>query len=471
MSNKLLSANEIRVRFRTGMGLDISTEAIATVADRLGYKPLRFGGKIGYKSYLYTALTQNLAELRRCEEDIRNRKAFKRQKYTVQPNYYMFNGERDNVDYDFERNEGKIRRAIIESLCEMKLNEANFEAGTDHPYFEDERTGESYEATWNSDYGFPFGYWNLTDNGRMAFSVGDAYTTHTNACGKVAKRYFYNCTFEYLKEDTDDFISALEDLVNDDYEYDEENGLYVSSDGSDEIDIDEWIRENTASIDYDTAKEIVLNAIDGRPIPDYEELAEQIAADRTEEYDFNEASDIDSALKDIGDSYQAYFERGRYEGRIWPNLGMIGFYTTEQPQPESLRGILMDLANSQIDTYENLLGYVMVFENWRNGGGLITACTTSDYISENYGETYDDEEDDDEEEDDVQYARNEKTKFVPHLANQGEKREFFKNFRDTRDKALYAPRERAAGNLAAYHAMLYPFGENKERRIGHGSLF
>ena len=42
-------------------------------------------------------------------------------------------------------------------------------------------------------------------------------------------------------------------------------------------------------------------------------------------------------------------------------------------------------------------------------------------------------------------------------------RAFFKDFRDTRDKAVYVPREKAAGNLAAYHAMRYPYGENKER--------
>jgi hypothetical protein len=52
--------------------------------------------------------------------------------------------------------------------------------------------------------------------------------------------------------------------------------------------------------------------------------------------------------------------------------------------------------------------------------------------------------------------------FVPHLANQKDKREFFKDFRDVRDRAIFVPRERGAGNLARYHAMRYPFGENKE---------
>jgi hypothetical protein len=127
---------------------------------------------------------------------------------------------------------------------------------------------------------------------------------------------------------------------------------------------------------------------------------------------------------------------------------------------------MRDLANTGIVTYEDLLQYNMVFEDWRNDG-QITACTLSDYIDGNYGpSSYEDEEDndeyDDEEENEIQYARDGKTQFIPHLANQAQKREFFRDFRNTRDQAVYAPRERAAGNLARYHAMRYPYGENKQ---------
>ena len=77
----------------------------------------------------------------------------------------------------------------IHILESQMLNESqNFEAGTDHPYFEDERTGQSYEANWNGDYGFPFGYWPETYGGRELFSIVYSYTTHENACGKMAKR-------------------------------------------------------------------------------------------------------------------------------------------------------------------------------------------------------------------------------------------------------------------------------------------
>jgi hypothetical protein len=53
--------------------------------------------------------------------------------------------------------------------------------------------------------------------------------------------------------------------------------------------------------------------------------------------------------------------------------------------------------------------------------------------------------------------------FVPHLANQQDKFNYYRDFRNTRDRAVYAPQERAAGNLAAYHAMRYPYGESKNK--------
>ena len=100
----------------------------------------------------------------------------------------------------------------------------------------------------------------------------------------------------------------------------------------------------------------------------------------------------------------------------------------------------------------------MVFEDWRNDG-QVTACTLSNYINGNYGlYSYDDEEDNE-----MQYARDDKTQFVPHLANQDQKREFFRDFRNTRDQAVYVPREKGAGSLARYHAMRYPYGESKKK--------
>jgi hypothetical protein len=158
--------------------------------------------------------------------------------------------------------------------------------------------------------------------------------------------------------------------------------------------------------------------------------------------------------------FNEYFEMGYGEGRVWPELKMIGFYVSEQPDPHSLMNILNDLQSETDLTVEELLQFNMVFEDWRNNGE-VTACTLSDYIDGNYGpNSYEDEEED---ETPVQYNNGQKTVFVPHLANQDQKREFFKDFRNTRDQAVYAPREKGAGSLAAYHAMRYPYGESKDK--------
>ena len=176
-------------------------------------------------------------------------------------------------------------------------------------------------------------------------------------------------------------------------------------------------------------------------------------------YDFTNRSGIDAALNSVGMTFNQFFEMGENEGRIWPNKEMIGFYSTEQPDPERLMSILYDLAeNNPHDsiTVEKMLQYTMVFEDWRNDGE-VTACTLGDYIYGNYGpESYE------ENDEPTQYARDGKTVFVPHLANQDQKREFFKDFRDTRDRAVYTPREKGARTLARYHALRYPFGESKK---------
>lgn len=351
---------------------------------------------------------------------------------------------------------------ILES--QMLSESQYFEAGTDHPYFEDERTGQSYEASWNNDYGFPFGYWPETYGGNEMFSIGDSYTTHVNACGKMAKRYFYNVKKEIMEEEITYFTDALEDLVADfktyGYTYNEDIDMYVSSDGSDEIDLDEWVSDNCHSLDWDEAKKIAIDVIEGGSMPYTDRLAEEIASDDAEYYDFSRKEGIDQALEDIGSNFIDYFESGRNEGRIWPQLGMIGFYVTEQPDPQTLTDIMKDLANTGIVTYEDLLQYDMVFEDGNNDW-QITACTLSDYIDGNYGLEI--EEDEIDGEDEIQYARDGKTQFVPHLANQDQKKEFFRDFINTRNQAVYVPREKGAGSLARYHAMRYPYGESKKK--------
>ena len=343
------------------------------------------------------------------------------------------------------------------------------EAGTDTPYFYDEKNDVEYSAGWDTDFGYPFGFW---DNGidPFKFSIGSAWSTHINPCGKIAKEYYYNVMYEMLCEDAYSFIDDLDDLIdqiyNDGYTYNEDDDVYVSPDGYDTIDLNDWLCNYDLNAYCNNAYEIVKNAIDNHESPCAEDIADEIASERTEEYNFNDKQGIDNALEEIGSSFDEFFSNGHYQGRIWPYCEMIAFYKEEQPKPDILKDIVRRLSEAGIDTYKHIMDYTMIFENHAHGNGEVTACTVYDYIIENYGDNDEDEEyDDDEEEDNErQYARKGDVKFVPHLANQRQKREFFKDFRKTRDNAVYVPRERAAGSLAAYHAMRYPYGENKDKR-------
>ena len=360
-------------------------------------------------------------------------------------------------------------------IKESKLNElwyrGGFCAGTDSPYYKDEKTGEIYEATWNEDYGIPFGYWPVDYNGNMEFVVGEPYTTHANACGKCAEQYFNDLMYEEIDDAAYQLSDAIESFASDfeeyGYQYNEDDDLWVSSDGSDERDLDDFINEIIDQVSspvdtYSYVKEFVENYTQGNTnIPSSSEIYEYLSDQLTEGYDFSDRDGINDAMEQLGMDFYKYFEMGNSEGRIWPEKEMIGFYESEQPDPENLYTILSNLEKNEIASVNDMLQYHMVFEDWRNDG-TITACTVQDYLDGNYGpESYEDEDENNDEP--IQYNNGQKTVFIPHLANQQDKFNYYKDFRNTRDRAVYAPQERAAGNLAAYHAMRYPYGESREK--------
>lgn len=357
---------------------------------------------------------------------------------------------------------------------QLMLCEEHFCAGTDRPYYSNEDTGEVYEATWNGDYGMPFGYWPTDYSGDEQFVVGEPWTTHGDACGQCAQQYVTDLLSERIGGQASEISNAMEDLAqwfNDSgFKYNEETDLYVSADGSEEkdsYDFGDFVNDSIDSEAVDAREyieELVESFLEGNGIPDSGDIEKHLYDMVGDNFDFTTTRGTTDALASVGEDFWDYFERGHSEGRIWPNREMIGFYESEQPDPNMLEDILWELQSNQRFknecglTVEQMLQFHMVFEDWRSGDGTITACTIQDYIDGNYGpESYEDEDDED-----IQYNNGQKTVFVPHLANQSQKREFFKDFRNTRDKAVYAPRERGAGTLAQYHALRYPYGENKE---------
>lgn len=363
-------------------------------------------------------------------------------------------------------------------IKESKLNEMRsmkyYQAGTDHPYYENEETGEVYSADWSSDYGFPFGFWPIDYNGTMGFEIGDDYSTHVVPCGKCAEQYFNDSISEQIDDEAYQLSDAMEGFVSNfqeyGYQYNEEDDVWVSEyDSKDLYDFIEEIRDQVSGpVDiYEYVREFVENVTQGNTnVPSSSEIYEYLSNNLAGGYDFSDRDGIDEAMRQIGMDFDEYFESGELEGRIWPDKRMIGFYESEQPIPMKLMEVLHLLQEKSGIKVSDVLGYNMVFEDWRNDG-TVTACTVQDYITGNYGPSEDDEDEEDGygEERQVQYNNGEKTVFVPHLANQQDKFNYYKNFRNTRDRAVYTPQEHAAGNLAAYHAMRYPYGES-ENKIG-----
>ena len=340
-----------------------------------------------------------------------------------------------------------------------------YSAGTDHPRWYDEKDHAWWEASWDMDYGFPFGYWSTYEHG-MVFSTGDPWSTHENACGKVARMLCEECLDESYRYDAYEFTSALEELVdtiqNYGYTYNKESDTWVSEDGSDEIDIGDWIYDHENSLPYEMCYKYVRNVLNGGNMPVEEDIANDCVEERMEGFEFDNSKDIGIALEECtGTNWDSFFTGGYGMGRVWPRLEIISFYESEQPDPETLRGILIDLQNSEGGqdadiNYNDLLEYMIIFRDYDNDD-VVTGCTVSDYLQGNYGP---------EEEPDLDRDRtygNGETKFIPHLASPEEKKRLgvFKDFQNSRD-SKWAPRLKGfGGNMAAYRAARYPYTDSR----------
>lgn len=120
----LWSAQEISKKFRNALGKNISPRAINVFAEKLGYHMKRIGGKKGYDQSLYTALTRHLKELLDYDSKQIAKTPQKAQKQQILGDYYTYNGERDNIDYGWEKNESIVNRIVMEEINKF-LNKSN----------------------------------------------------------------------------------------------------------------------------------------------------------------------------------------------------------------------------------------------------------------------------------------------------------------------------------------------------------
>ena len=110
------SAQEISKKFRMYLGKNISPRSIHVFAEKLGYHMKRVGGKKGYDQSICTALTRHLKELLDYNNQQTVRTPQKHQKQSNLGDYYTYNGERDNIDYEWEKNESIVSRIVMEEI-------------------------------------------------------------------------------------------------------------------------------------------------------------------------------------------------------------------------------------------------------------------------------------------------------------------------------------------------------------------
>ena len=327
-------------------------------------------------------------------------------------------------------------------------------AGTDHPYYEDESTGQVWFANWNdNDSCYAFGYWPvLSDDGSGnvewsrgddVFSVGDNGKTHRNACEKVARPVLYDILCDRFEQMFDGMYGWLEDLLS---EYDFDPATKTLSRGGETVPFGEYVEENCPwNDDPGLMTWLCLKAHSG-DLPLKEEMADSRASQKVR-------LGVAPSFHEAGGDWDDYFADGRLMGRVWPTKGIITFYPTEQPEPDEFRDVLRSLEAAGLSlSVADMMGYVIIFEDPANDY-QVTASTVSQYISGDY-------------EDGVRFSRGGDAKFAPHLGSPEEKREFYRQFIDSRNKSKYAPRERVGGTLAGYHALRYPYGESVESRVG-----
>lgn len=356
---------------------------------------------------------------------------------------------------------------ILESrfklLSESYWDSDEYEAGTDFPKFYDKKTDTHWEANWDTDYGMPFAYW-PTVSGAYKFYVGDPYRMHKDICLVAAEEYIKEALVDDCEMYADEFIGELENLLetlnSGSYKYDEVNDVYVSADSGHEIDLNDWAEEySNGGVSSDWAYEYAEDAIGKGQMPDIYELADLIHKVLADDIIADE-NRIDYEMSDYTkyQSFDEFFRDGYGMGRIWPEKEMIGFYTSEQPDPNTFYQIIGDLSNT-IDNLD-IYNFFIIFEDYDNDG-VVTGCTVSDYIKGNYGP-----ETDNDEEPDLDRERtfgDGNTQMNIHLASPEEKKrlDVFKGWREAGARK-WAPRLKGfGGNMAAYRAARYPYSDSK----------
>ena len=341
----------------------------------------------------------------------------------------------------------------------ISYDESEFEAGTDNPCYQDDNI--TIKCNWQDEDAYPFGYWEVNFDGEEKFVVGDNGSMHSDACGKAAREYFISYYMSEVEEDAETVNDAIDELLDTlkmgNYTYNSEEEEFVSEDGSDTISVYDYYYDNIEGnlhmfgFEEDYIESILFKTAIGKINPTFDEIEnhfEQSVYNLADEYNWETSVEINEGLQEVGSNFDDFFYKGRLQGRIWTYDNVISFYEEQQPTQSELVTICKNLSlNDEINTsFNELMNFYIVYRNFDNE--KVKACTVLDYIEGN-------NDDDEEYVNSINPDERKGSTFIPHLASQKDKRDYFAAFMANRDKNVYAPIEKKYGSLAAYYAQKY----------------
>lgn len=345
---------------------------------------------------------------------------------------------------------------------------ANF-AGTDYPYYENPQTGEVYEGGWSDAEAYPFGYWFI--NGVWKLFVGDMSSTHQSCALAAIEEEYLPQIEEELQNDAANIYDACKALYNDmrhdgPYTYDADNNSFYNKEGE-LVDLTQY-----SSIFEDTQPfvevsecgwEALRKIANGEELEYFQpqEIAQELITEWKENHEecFLDSRAADNVLEHYMEDFDSFFENGKLLGRVWFDQGIISFYYT--PSPQSLAEVLHALADYFHESMDNMLNLHIIYEEYHaDNNDTVECCTCGEFIGGEPQTTGDDNA--------VDSEKTHGKPFIPHLAPQDQKREYFADYRKNRDKALYGQAEKELGSVARYNYLRHPYGENKE--IVHNAI-
>ena len=367
-----------------------------------------------------------------------------------------------------------VDKSVITDDVELEeIETGEGEGGTDNPWFE----GDVYlNGRWSDSDAYPFGYFDRSPayNYGQSFFLGKRGGMHSTCAGMAIKDWCEDFANEEAEYYTEEIMSKIGDYESEEeyYETDEEKYEYLLS----------LLKDTPCPRDVVNA--IANMVIDGRySEQDITDIVYDKILPEYTEYNGKDITDLDvkemcGFFGQCGYNFESYMSEGTSTpGRIWLDKEFVSFYNGYYPSSSEMNDIITNLARefrytSQNVTMEMLMDFYVIipYEDYvKTEYGTevhegVKCCTVEEYIEGVPFKNEDnDEEKEDSDEENVEPQKPKKMELQLHLLPSEKKWRALKAYRDSQDRKYNIPKEKAAGTVARYNALRYPYSESLKR--------